>query len=216
MKNLIKKEFTFTALPITYLFTAFSLMAFIPGYPILMGSFFVCMGIFYSFQMAREGNDVVFSSLLPVKKQDIVKARYFFVFILEMGFMLLSLIFVILRLTVLKDVKAYTENPLMNANLAYLGYSLLVFAAFNGVFCLGFWKNAYKIGLPFLKFSVVTLIIVGIGETLHHFPNLKSLNYLSGDFTLQFFVLATGIIIFTAVTYFSCKSSMKSFNALDL
>ena len=41
MKELLKKEFTLTAGIVTYLFTLFGLMAFIPGYPILVSGFFV-------------------------------------------------------------------------------------------------------------------------------------------------------------------------------
>ena len=32
-------------------------MAFIPAYPILVGAFFVCFGIFRFFQSGRENND---------------------------------------------------------------------------------------------------------------------------------------------------------------
>ena len=39
MKQLLKKEFTFTALPLCYLFLLFSGMTMIPGYPIAMDSF---------------------------------------------------------------------------------------------------------------------------------------------------------------------------------
>ena len=48
MKQLVKKEFTFTALPLCYLFLLFSGMTMIPGYPIAMGSFFLCLSLFQS------------------------------------------------------------------------------------------------------------------------------------------------------------------------
>lgn len=68
MKKLLYKELRLTAAPITYLFLAFALMTLIPGYPILMGGFFITLGIFYTFQTARESGDILFTALLPCKK----------------------------------------------------------------------------------------------------------------------------------------------------
>ena len=79
MNRLLTKELKLFAAPLTYFFLAFSLMTLIPGYPILMGSFFVCFGIFQSFQLGRETNDVLYTVLLPIKKSDAVKARFEFV-----------------------------------------------------------------------------------------------------------------------------------------
>lgn len=68
MKSLLYKELKLSSLAVTYFFIAFGLMTFLPGYPILLGSFFVCMGIFYSFQFSRESNDPLFTVLLPWRK----------------------------------------------------------------------------------------------------------------------------------------------------
>ena len=73
MNNILKKEFTLSASPITYFFILFGLMFFLPGYPVLVSVIFVTLGIFKSFQNYRESNDFVFSSLLPISKKDIVK-----------------------------------------------------------------------------------------------------------------------------------------------
>lgn len=68
MKNLLTKELRLTATILSYLFILFAVMTLIPGYPILVGAFFICLGIFYSFQLGRENNDILFTVLLPVKK----------------------------------------------------------------------------------------------------------------------------------------------------
>ena len=69
MNKLLKKELRLTAAPITYFFLAFALMTLIPGYPILVGGFFITLGIFYTFQMARESNDILYTALLPCKSR---------------------------------------------------------------------------------------------------------------------------------------------------
>ena len=75
MSELLKKELRLAASPLSYWFLAFALMTMIPGYPILVGGFFVCLGLFQSFQNAREQNDVIYTALLPVRKTDIVRAK---------------------------------------------------------------------------------------------------------------------------------------------
>ena len=54
MKNLLIKDLRLSASALTYGFLAASLMTMLPGYPILMGAFFICLGIFHSFQDGRE------------------------------------------------------------------------------------------------------------------------------------------------------------------
>ena len=75
MKKLLNKELRLSAHPLSYLFLVFSLMALIPGYPILLGAFFICFGLFQTFQNGRETNDVLYSVLLPIGKKDVVKAE---------------------------------------------------------------------------------------------------------------------------------------------
>ena len=53
MNALLKKEMRLSASILSYLFLGFSLMALLPGYPILCGIFFITLGIFQSFQSAR-------------------------------------------------------------------------------------------------------------------------------------------------------------------
>lgn len=134
MNKLLKKELRLTAAPITYFFLAFALMTLIPGYPILVGGFFITLGIFYTFQMARESNDILYTALLPCKKQDVVRAKYAFCVLIELLGWLLCAVFTAVRLTALREAAVYTKNAMMNANFAYLGWLLILFALFNSVF----------------------------------------------------------------------------------
>lgn len=217
MKKLLAKEMKLTASLITYFFIGFSVMTMIPGYPILMGAFFVCFGIFQTFQSARESNDILYSVLLPAKKSDVVKAKFLFtLFIQGAGFVLMAVL-TLVRMTVLSDASAYIGNPMMNANFVYLGYVLLIFASFNLLFVGGFFKTAYYYGKPFIKFIIAMTVIVGVGETLHHLPKLGFLNSASVEkLPVQLAVLAVSAVIFALVTVVSYKSSKKSFELIDL
>lgn len=217
MKELIKKEITLTASPLTYFFIAFSIMTMIPGYPILVGTFFVCLGIFYTFQFAREYNDILFTALLPVKKSDVVKSKYIFTIGIQMIGFVLNTILTALRITKLNESTVYATNPLMNANLAYLGYVLIVFAAFNLIFLGGFFKTAYYHGKPFINFCIIAFILIGIAETIHHIPGFEFLNVGFGsELALQSLVLGAGIIVYITGTIFSMKKSIERFSQVDL
>lgn len=69
MNKLLKKELRLTAAPITYFFLAFGLMTLIPGYPILVGGFFITLGIFYTFQMARRAMISCIRRCCPAKSR---------------------------------------------------------------------------------------------------------------------------------------------------
>ena len=134
MRDFLRKEAVLSASPLTYFFIIFGLMLFLPGYPVLCGAFFVTLGIFKSFQNAREANDFVFSALLPIAKEDIVKGKYLFTCMIEMVSSLVMAAAVLARMTVLKDLAVYRANVLMNANLFALGGWTFYFWSFQSDF----------------------------------------------------------------------------------
>ncbi len=215
MLRLLYKEIVLTSSPLTYFFLLFSLITLIPGYPILVSGFFICLGIFYSFQTGREYSDIFYTALLPVRKADVVHAKYAFTVAIQLLSLLLSSLLVVLRMTVLRDAAPYTANSLMNANPAYLGYLLLIFALFNMIFLPGFFKTAYYIGRPFILFLIAAFFTVGIGETLHHLPSLNGLN--DTQFRIvQIPVFLLGLLIYLVGTPLSCKCAEKRFDRIDL
>ena len=217
MMKLLKKEMALTASPLSYIFIVFGLMSFLPGYPILVGSFFVCLGLFQTFQSAREANDITYTVLLPVAKSDIVKARYAFCLVIELAYFLVTAVPVLLRMTVLSDASVYRDNPLMNANFVYLGFVLLILGLFNLIFVGGFFKTAYKFAKPFVAFIIAAFLVVVLGETLFHIPSLSALNSFGFDnLALQTGVLAGGAILFAWMTVFSMRRAEKQFELLDL
>lgn len=217
MKNILKKELTLSASVLSYLFIAFGLMFFIPGYPILCGVFFVTLGIFQSFQNAREANDIVFSALLPIAKKDVVKGKFVFSCFIELCSIILMAIATILRMTVLTDAVAYRNNAMMNANLFALGIALFIFGLFNLIFIGGFFKTAYKFGKPFVIHIVVTFVVIGIGEALHHFPGLEALSAFGFEhFPLQLGLLAFGAVAYIALTVLSYRCACRNFERIDL
>lgn len=217
MKNLLNKELKLSVPALTYLFLAFTIMTFIPGYPILCGVFFVCFGIFQGYQYDREANDTLYSVLLPVSKKDVIKAKYLAVVVIEMMSFVLFAIFTAIRMTLLADVGPYPNNVLMAANPLFLAFILLIFTAFNAIFVGGFFKSAYKLAKPLVWFIVVNFLLIGIAETLHHLPGLSFLNETGGSMLwLQFVILVVAFVAYAGLTIVSCKCSEKRFEKIDL
>ena len=217
MSNIMLKELKLSASPLAFIFIAFGLMLLLPGYPILCSAFFVTLGLFQSFQTAREANDIVFSALLPIAKKDVVKGKFIFVCFIEACAFVLMVICAIVRMTALKESPVYLQNALMNANLFALGAALVIYGLFNLIFLGGFFKTAYKLGKPFVTYIIVGFIMIGVFEALHHIPGLGQLNAFGTDsLGLQVVTLIAGALIFAVMTLISYKASCNSFEKIDL
>ena len=216
MNALLNKEIRLTASVLSYIFIISAVLTLVPGYPILCGAFFITLGLFHSFQNAREANDMVFSALLPVAKHDVVKGKLMFSVMIEMAGFTLMAVLTIVRMTVLADSDVYHDNALMNANLFFLGAALVIFGLFNLVFIGGFFKTAFKLS-PFFPYIVAAFVVVGIAESMHHIPGLEAVNAFGfDDLALQVCLLLAGVVMFVALTFISYRKSCKDFDNIDL
>ena len=217
MKNLMLKERKLAASPLSYLFLAFAAMTLIPGYPILVGAMFVCLGLFYSFQAARENNDILYSVLLPIPKADTVRAKFAFCCRIELAGFAIMAVLTVLRMTVLSNTGPYVTNVMMPANPVYLAFVLLIFTAFNTLLLGGFFKTGYAIGKPFIAFLTMGMLLVGVGETLHHLPWFTVLKATdTRSLLIQCAVLAAAAGLYALLTLAAYRQSKKRFEELDL
>jgi len=217
MRNILRKEMRLSASVLAYLFILFGSMFMLPGYPILCGAFFVTLGIFQSFQTAREANDTVFSALLPIAKKDIVKGRFLFVSLIECCALLLMAAAVVLRMTVFSGSPVYRSNALMNANPFALGMACVIFGVFNLIFVGGFFRTAYRFARPFVSYIIVGFLIIFAAEAMHHVPGLEDLNAFGTEkIGLQLMLLAAGAAICLLMTLLSYRKSCRDFEMIDL
>lgn len=217
MRNILLKEVKLSASLLSFLFIPFGLMFLLPGYPILCGVFFVTLGIFQSFQNAREANDMVFSALLPISKRDVVKGKYLFTCTIELCSGLLMTLAVALRMTVFSDAAVYRSNALMNGNLFALGMAFVGFGLFNLIFVGGFFKTAYKFGRPFVGYIIAVFLTIGIAEAIHYIPGFGFLNAFGMEyFAVQLLLMGLGVVFYLAVTLLSYQKACKRFEKIDL
>lgn len=217
MGKILLKEMKLSASILSYVFIVFGLMFLLPGYPVLCGAFFTTLGIYQSFQNTRETNDILFSALLPISKEDVVRGKYLFVCLIELCSALLMTLIEVLRMTVFADSPVYRENALMNANGFALGTAFVLFGLFNAIFVGGFFRTVYRIGKPFIIYIVVNFVVIAVAEALHHFPGLSALNAFGTDaFGLQMGLLILGMSIYVVLTYISFRKSCSQLERIDL
>ena len=170
MKNRLFKELRLFAAPYAYLFLLAAAMVLIPGYPILISTYFLAFGVFQSFQTVRETHDLLFTALLPLPKNGIVRGKFAFSGAYLAVGLLLQAACAALRL-LWQANPPYSTNPLLPPNLFFFGASLLMIALFFRVFLAGFFRTGER-------FILVSLAVVAAAEALPHFPGLAALGSL--------------------------------------
>lgn len=215
MKNLLYKECRLALHPAPLMFLGLSAMMMIPNYPLFITFFYTCLGIFFICLTGRENKDIYYSILLPVGKSALVKARLALVILLETVQVLLAMLFAALRSLVI----AGPNEVGMNANLAFFGFALLMLGLFNFFFFRAYYKNTDQVGKPFLFGCIAfTFLMLAVETCSHVVPFVRDyLNTGAGENLLyKLAVFIAGVLLYILLTFAAYKSSVKSFNQLDI
>ena len=215
MSNLLKKEFSLSMHPVTPLMLMLSSMALIPNYPYTVMFFYMTLAVFFTCMMGRENHDVIYSMSLPVAKKDIVKARILFVVILEMLQMVLLIPFAVLR----QNILAAGNEAGIDANITLFAEGFLLFGVFNLIFFHSYYRNVDKVGISFVKASVVFFVLVVVDVIVTHgvpfvrdcldTPDPQFMGY-------KLVALAIGIMLYVVMTVQACRISVRNFEVQDL
>lgn len=215
MKTLLNKEIKLVLHPTSLLFLLLSAMLLIPNYPYYVTFFYTCLGIFFCSLGGRENHDIYYTLCMPVRKSDMVKARFCFIVLLETMQMLLAIPFAVLRNKI--DL---TDNQVGTiANISFFAFSLVMLGLFNFFFLKSYFKNPDKVGSSFGKACVIiSLYVVFVEAGMHVVPLMRDrLNTRDPqDMGLKITALAIGLLLYVILTVLSYKKSVKTFSELDL
>lgn len=215
MKNLLYKEWKLAVHPTGFIFLLMGPMLLIPNYPYYVAFFYQTLGIFFTFMNGNTTNDVFFTTLLPVRKRDVVKARLATVISLEVLQIVIAVPFAILRGMIVP-----AENLVgLDANLALFGMVFIMFGVFNVVFLPLFYRTAYKTGTPYLlATTVMTVVVLAAELAIQLTPALKqTLDTTAPAYTaIQMVVLLAGMLIFALLNAVAYRRSVHAFEKLDL
>lgn len=213
MFNLLYKEVRLAAHPNLFIFTLLGVLVIIPAYPYGMVFLFGCLGPFITMTYGRETNDLYYTALLPVKKRNIVKAKCCLFVLAQMAQVLISLPFAFLRVGVLP-----AGNPAgIEANVAYYGFGLMIYAIFNFVFLTEFFKTGYKAGRAFIFAIIPATLGVLVMEVLAHIPAFAWLDSVkAADLVRQLPILLVGIVVYLVLNAAAYKISARRFDKVNL
>ena len=215
MANLIKKELKLVLYPTNFIFLALSAFLLIPNYPYYVTFFYTTLGIFMMTQNARENRDISYMMRLPMRKRDMVKARFITVMLIEFAQVLACIPFMIIR-----SRYAHLNNVVgIEANVGFLGISLVMLGVFHLIFLAGFYKTVTNVGIPFLWSSAAFFVMICVAEILLRvIPYLRDTcdSMAAAMQVKQIPLLIGGFLVYLLLTWLAYRLSVKRFEALDL
>ena len=212
------------------IFLAFPLMLLIPNYWYTVPFFFACNAAFYLSVQTRGSDDLMFSCMLPVKRRDVVRGRVLFLSLFQLASALSALGCVFLNHAIVK----VPNISGIDANLALIGFGLLLVGIFNRVFLPTFYKTGIQAGKAFLKgtaavFSGMLLVeianlVFGAMATrenpapfaLWWANHIDTFPTLTTAWLVQIGIAVFCTLCYTLLTLRGCRISERRFEQVDL
>ena len=213
MFDLFYKEWALAAPSVDLMFIFMGALVLVPAYPYGMVFFFGMLAVFFSFQFARENNDFFYTALLPLDKSDVVKGKCLLVASIELLQLVLTVPFAVARLWLLPN-----GNPVgIEANVAYFGCGLVIYAVFNTVYLSVFFRDAVSVGKAFIFAIVPALVLIILMEGAVHLETFAWLDSLQWhDQLKQLPILVFGVLIYGGSLAFISRHAAAHFARVDL
>ena len=211
MKALFYKQLKLVCHPMTLLFTVFGAMFLIPNYPYTVAFFYVTLGLFFMMQNGREQRDTDFSALLPIRKRDTVKVTILFSVTVELFSLLVAVPFAVLS----ARINPFGGNAAgIDANAAAFGMAFLLFAVFNYIFYVNFYRTGYKVGTAFIFAGIGMFFVVLCDVILPHVPGLGWLDGAAAGGQLPFLLVCGGIFVVSSLLAY--RTAVSRYEKVDL
>ena len=221
MKALIYKELKLAVHPLCYvLLIFFSIVILVPSYPTSIAFIYVlpCYTfLFLGVNKGQQTNDLLFSTLMPVRKKDIVLIRIFTVIYLQLLFIIfLSVLFpiaIIIRNSIDEVVNIGLD---LNGFVSIISFAIICYSIADLLFFPIYYRNGKSLVLSslisFFSFSFIFLFFTLILPIL--FNNYKDF-FCNKGLGIQFGFLAISLIISFLIHLFTYKLSCKLFEKVD-
>ena len=213
MKSLLFKEIMLSVHPTSIVFVLLGCLVLVPAYPYSVIFMFGCLAPYITFLNGRETNDAWYTALLPVTKQEMVRAKCMLTVFFQLIQMFISIPFMLLR-----NAIAFPNNPVgLDATLAWYGLGLIIYETFDLIFLPAFYKSGYKVGKSFILASIPMLILIVAAESSAHIPQLAWMDsYKPEHLLMQLPILLAGIVYYVVFLMLSYKLSVRRFERVDL
>ena len=223
MKALLYKEFKLAMHPICYLFIAlFPFMILIPSYPLAIGFIYIlsCYPVlFLGANKGQQSNDLLYSTLLPVRKKDIVLARIFTVMIMQFAFIAIMSCLYPLAWFINKNVTGVdTPGLTIDGYVSILAIAIIGYAIADLIFFPIYYKHGKSIVMSTLFTILGFVFYIGIFTIgLPYVPGLEGYKKFLCDSGVgyQFIVLGGALVIYAVIHILVYKISAKRLEKVD-
>lgn len=188
----------------------------IPGWVYFIVPLYFCfITIPNMFGGFKSQNDLMFSTMMPVTKTDIVKSRIILVVILEFMHLLAAMIFSLFTFRLYPHLNYIFYPP----HMGFWGLCFIMLAIFNIIFISMYYKTAYKYGAATTASTTAAILFAGVAQWAGiQSPWVNGIFYGSGadNTALQLSILITGIVIFIAFTLIAYRIAVKRFLKVEI
>ena len=229
MKALIYKEFKLSMHPMCYVFMfAFPLMVLIPSFPLGIGSIYILSAypiLFLGANKGQQSNDLLYSTLLPVRKKDIVLARIITVMVMQFAFLLLEAALTPLANIIQGSISTSSQgagpkNPGIGTDgiVSLIALSLLGYGIADLIFFPIYYKKGRSIVMSTLLMILGYVLYIGIFTiALPMIPGCEwYLKIMSGSgYGVQFIILGVVLALDALIHFLVYKISAKRLENVD-
>ncbi|WP_419872441.1 ABC-2 transporter permease [Candidatus Pristimantibacillus sp. PTI5] len=217
MYNLLMKELKLGVSPFFYF------MPFLTGALMLIPSWLYFLVILYfcfitipnMFAGYKTQNDLIFTSMLPVTKKDIVKAKVSVIVILELMHIVVAMLYGLISTRLYPNLTYYFYEP----SLGFWGLCFVMVAIFNIIFISMYYKTAFKYGAATIASITAAMLFAGGAEWLgiqNSFVSDVFKGTGADHLATQFSILIIGIVIFAIFTIIAYHIAIKRFEKVEI
>lgn len=216
MKALLYKDIKISISPVFYFSILFVTLIFVPSYPTIIAFYFPLTMFNALLSPLVANNDILYSSLLPVRRKDYVLSKILFNCIYELAFTLVAAIMLIVR-GIIFPKDALLANPGVNSTLCLIGAALIMYGSFNLLLFGVYFKTMPKNVLATLL-SIFAPLIIGtmFGIVPAYIPGLSNVTNIDGNLVYQIVYFLVGVFFFLLLNYLAYLLSKKELEQKDL
>ena len=225
MKNLLYKEFKLSIHPLTYFFVALmSLAALAPSFPSFVPLLY--FGASYTFlfigmNKTTTTNDLLYTCLLPIKREGVVKARVFSTTFLQLFHLVLVFGFFAINHFIFSANQDPQKLGVISISIEQgfflLGSYLICLGVYDSIYMPWFYKNGKSIIANMFVALITIMILGGILTVLPYmfFKEQVTIGSPQANYILQIVYLVFAIGFWVLSKFLVIKISAKNLTKLD-
>jgi ABC-2 type transport system permease protein len=217
MYNLLKKELKLGVNPFFYV------LPFLTGALMLVPAWLYFLVLLYFCFITvpnmlggfKSQNDLMFTSMLPVTKSDMVKAKISFIVILELLHVVVAAIYGLISVRLYPNLIYYFYEP----SFGFWGLCFVMLAIFNIILIPMYFKTAYKYGAASVASITAAILFAGGAEWLgiqNSYVNDLFKGAGADNLAVQLSILLIGIAIFAIFTIMAYSIANKRFEKVEI